>query len=169
MSSVRMMGCLHLGHEAIAKFRGFNTSEEHDEHLIDSWNSVVNKRDLTFILGDITNETKKHYHLLDRLNGRKIAILGNHDLPKHSKELLNHVERIGGLMKYKGIFLSHCPVHPMELDYRISRNIHSHLHEKSIMIMNENGELVKDDRYHCVSVEQVNFKPVSLADLGIKR
>ena len=107
--------------------------------------------------------------MLDRLQGRKIAILGNHDLPKHSKELLKHVDYIGGLMKYKGIFLSHCPVHPMELDYRVSRNIHSHLHEKSIMIMNENGDLIKDDRYHCVSVEQVDFKPVSLSDLGIKR
>lgn len=169
MSNVRMIGCLHLGHLAIAKWRGFETSEEHDEHLIEKWNSVVNKRDLTYILGDITNETSKHYHLLDRLQGRKIAILGNHDLPKHSKELLKHVDYIGGLMKYKGIFLSHCPVHPMELDYRVSRNIHSHLHEKSIMIMNENGDLIKDDRYHCVSVEQVDFKPVSISDLGIKR
>ena len=35
--------------------------------------------------------------------------------------------------------------------------------------MNENGKLVKDDRYICVSVEQVDFTPVSLADLGIKR
>jgi len=169
MSEVRFTGCLHLGHEAIAKWRGFNTSEEHDEHLIEVWNSVVKKRDVTYILGDITNETSKHYHLLDRLYGRKIAILGNHDLPKHSRELLKHVEYIGGLMKYKGIFLSHCPVHPMELDYRISRNIHSHLHEKNILIMNENGELIKDDRYHCVSIEQINFKPVSLKDLGIKR
>jgi calcineurin-like phosphoesterase family protein len=28
---------------------------------------------------------------------------------------------------------------------------------------------VKDERYICVSVEQVDFKPVSLKDLGIKR
>ena len=82
---------------------------------------------------------------------------------------MNYVDCIGGLMKYKGIFLSHCPVHPVELDYRISRNIHGHLHEKSIMIMNENGDLIKDDRYHCVSVEQVDYTPVSLSDLGIKR
>lgn len=169
MSIVRMIADLHLGHEAIAKWRGFETSNEHDEHLIEKWNSVVKKRDVTYILGDITNEKSKHYHLLDKLYGRKIAILGNHDLPKHSKELLKHVDYIGGLMKYKGIFISHCPVHPVELDYRISRNIHGHLHEKSIMIMNENGDLIKDDRYHCVSVEQVDFKPVSLSDLGIKR
>ena len=169
MSNVRFIGCLHLGHEAIAKWRGFETSEEHDEHLIEKWNSVVNKRDLTYVLGDITNETSKHYHLLDRLQGRKIAILGNHDLPKHSRELLKHVDYIGGLMKYKGIFLSHCPVHHTELDYRVRLNIHSHLHEKSILTLNENGEHIKDGRYICVSVEQVNFKPVSLKDLGIER
>ena len=73
--------------------------------------------------------------IIIKLNGRKIAILGNHDLPKHSRELLNYVESIGGLKKYKGIFLSHCPVHSSELDYRISLNIHSHLHEKNIGII----------------------------------
>lgn len=169
MSVVRFIGCLHLGHEAVAKWRGFNNSEEHDNHLIEKWNSKVNKRDLTYILGDITNESKKHYHLLDKLNGRKIAILGNHDLPKHSRELLNYVESIGGLKKYKGIFLSHCPVHSSELDYRISLNIHSHLHEKNIGIVNENGEFIKDERYICVSIEQVDFTPVSLNDLGLEK
>ena len=169
MSNVRFIGCLHLGHENIAKFRGFENSQLHDEHLINEWNKIVNKRDVTYILGDVTNEDKKHYHLINRLQGRKIVVAGNHDLHKHSRELLKYVDSVAGLVKYKGIFLSHCPIHPMELDYRVSLNIHSHLHEKSITTFNENGELIKDERYICVSVEQVDFKPVSLKDLGIKR
>ena len=50
MSNVRFIGCLHLGHEWMAKHRGFENSEKHDEHLIESWNSIVNKKDLTYIL-----------------------------------------------------------------------------------------------------------------------
>lgn len=167
--TVRFIGCLHLGHEAIAQCRGFNNSKEHDEHLIENWNKKVNKRDLTYILGDITRDNNKFYHLLDRMNGRKVVVGGNHDPHRYSRDLLKHVESICGLVKYKGIFLSHCPVHPMELDYRVYRNIHSHLHEKNIMIMNENGDNIKDERYICVSIEQIGYAPVSLLDLGIKR
>ena len=60
MSNVRMIGCLHLGHEWMAKHRGFNDSFHHDDYLIKEWNKVVHKKDLTFNilgpLGDIVGE-----------------------------------------------------------------------------------------------------------------
>jgi calcineurin-like phosphoesterase family protein len=55
----------------MAKRRGFSSIEEHDEHIIAKWNSVVNKRDVTYILGDMTMEKSSPYPLLDRLNGFK--------------------------------------------------------------------------------------------------
>jgi calcineurin-like phosphoesterase family protein len=79
MSIVRFIADLHLSHENMAKRRGFSTIEEHDEHIIEKWNSVVHKRDITYILGDITMEKSAPYHLLDRLNGQKYVVLGNHD------------------------------------------------------------------------------------------
>jgi calcineurin-like phosphoesterase family protein len=173
MSTVRFIADLHLGHENMAKKRGFATAEEHDEYIIKMWNSVVHKRDLTYILGDVTMESSKPYPMLDRLNGRKKVVLGNHDLPKHVPDLLKHVDQVGALMRYKGIWMSHCPIHPMELDYRVQRIIHGHIHEKYVerWFTLFGFRMFKriDRRYHCVSCEHVNYKPVTLAQLGIER
>jgi calcineurin-like phosphoesterase family protein len=94
MSTVRFIADLHLGHANMAKRRGFSSVEEHDEYIIKKWNSVVVKRDLTYVLGDVTMESAKSYPLLDKLNGRKIVVGGNHDKPTHTKELLKYVDSI---------------------------------------------------------------------------
>jgi calcineurin-like phosphoesterase family protein len=164
MSQVRFIADLHLSHQNMAKRRGFSTIEEHDEHVITQWNSVVSKRDVTYILGDMTMEKSSPYPLLDRLNGRKHVVLGNHDRRQDVKKLLEYVESVAGMIQYKGIMLTHCPIHPMELEYRFNKNIHGHIHDK-VVILNGNP----DPRYFCVSCEQVNFLPKSLEDLGIER
>jgi calcineurin-like phosphoesterase family protein len=176
MSAVRFIADLHFGHKWMAEHRGFHDVFYHDEHIIDCWNSVVNKKDIVYILGDITMESADHYYRLDAMNGRKKVVLGNHDDPRHVPELLKYVEEVSGMAKYKGIWLTHCPVHARELEFRVPRNIHGHIHEH--VIMREQFELdnwgyrlddIPDDRYHCVSCEQVDYKPKTLAELGITR
>ena len=172
MSIVRFIADLHLGHVNMAIKRGFKTVEDHDNHIIQCWNSVVHKRDLTWILGDITMESSKSYPLLKHLNGMKKVVLGNHDRPSDVPELMKYVKCVSGIVKYKGIWLTHCPVHERELEFRVSRNIHGHIHEERIMKLESFGfkdELVIDDRYHCVSCEQIDYTPVTLAELGIER
>lgn len=173
MSQVRFIADLHLGHKFMAEHRGFESIAAHDEHIIAQWNSVVNKRDITYILGDVTMEKTDSYPLLNRLNGAKKVVLGNHDLPKHVPELLKYVETVSGMEKYKGIFLTHCPIHPMELEHRVSRNIHGHIHDNQVMypVTALGIKLFErvDRRYHCVSCEQVDYKPKTLAELGITR
>jgi len=165
MSVVRFIADLHLGHENMAIKRGFESAEIQDEFIVKQWNAIINKRDTTYILGDITMETKKHYPTLDRLNGRKIVVLGNHDMPKDTAELMKYVEKVAGMIKYKGMFLTHCPIHTMELDHRISRNIHGHIHENQVM----KDKNTPDPRYHCVSCERVDYIPRTLLELGIER
>jgi calcineurin-like phosphoesterase family protein len=173
MSIVRFIADPHLNHLNMAKRRGFNTIEEHDEYFVKQWNSVVAKRDLTYILGDITMESAKAYPILDRLNGRKIVVGGNHDKPGHTRELLKYVDSIAGMIQYKGIFLTHCPVHPREMKYRIKHNIHGHIHEnfieKEFRFLGIKLFTRVDRRYHCVSCEHVNYTPKSLEELGITR
>lgn len=148
MSTVRLIGCLHLQHEGIAKHRGFETSKAHDEYLIKQWNSVVGKKDLTYILGDITMETSKHYHLLNELKGRKKVVLGNHDLIKDVPALLQYVEGVAGAIKYKGYMLTHIPIHPNEvLSYR--GNIHAHIHQ------NELAEVITLKNYQQSTIDTV--------------
>jgi calcineurin-like phosphoesterase family protein len=167
MSIVRFIADLHLGHQNMATRRGFETVEEHDEHVIAQWNSVVSKRDVTYVLGDVTMEKSGSYPLLDRLNGLKHVVLGNHDRRQDVLKLLEHVESVAGMVNYKGVILTHCPIHPMELEYRFPKNIHGHIHDNHVMTV-VNGFEEIDKRYVCVSCERVDYKPKDLIELGIK-
>lgn len=172
MCDVRFIGCLHLGHKWMASHRGFQDSFYHDEHIIDSWNKIVRKKDLTFILGDVTMESKEHYYQLDRLNGRKIVVMGNHDLHNHTKELLRYVESVAGMIDYKGFCLTHAPIHPNELP-RYRGNIHAHIHEnKLIEVMAESSwkdpgsTLVPTlHKYHCVDAHEIGYKPKTIKEI----
>jgi calcineurin-like phosphoesterase family protein len=173
MSTVRFIADLHLSHKNIALRRGFSSVEEHDEHIIEKWNRGVHKRDITYILGDVSMEKSSPYHLLSRLNGLKHVVLGNHDRRQDVKALLEYVESVAGMMRYKGVMLTHCPIHPSELDYGFNKNIHGHIHDKVVMKnVYEWGyktDSIPDERYICVSCERVDYTPKTLEELGIER
>ena len=152
MSKVFIISDLHLSHTNMALKRGFPSVEEHDSFIIASWNYVVSKRDVVWILGDITMEKSSPYHLLNRLNGIKKVVLGNHDMPQHIPELLKYVNTVCGMFKYKNLILTHCPIHESEIG-RFSKNIHGHVHENSL----------EDGRYINVSCENVNYIPQLLS------
>lgn len=155
MSDVYFVGDLHFGHNNIHKFRselGLSSEEEHREFIIDRWNSVVGKRDVVWMLGDIVF---KHELIpeLDRLKGQKFMVLGNHDLD--GQHYRHHVNKVGGLVKYKGFWLSHAPIHPDEL--RGKMNIHGHVH----------GNTLKDPRYFNASLENIGYSPVSIEEVKV--
>lgn len=154
MSKLFVISDPHIGHHNIAVKRGFNNAEEQDAYLKKQWNARITKRDVVWILGDITMEKSKYYPFLDELNGIKKVVLGNHDMPQHVPELLKYVNKVCGLFQYKGAILSHCPIHETEID-RFTFNIHGHVHEKSL----------KDPRYRNVSCDVVDFTPQLLGNL----
>jgi len=154
--SVFFISDLHFGHENMAIKRGFSCSGEMNEHIIKCWNSVIDKRDMVYILGDITMEKTLDYPLLNRLKGDKNVVLGNHDQRQHVTELLKYVNSVSGMINYKGVYiLTHCPIHPCELDFRFKYNIHGHVHENSL----------PDKRYINVSCEEVNYTPIEFSKL----
>lgn len=170
MSRVFFIGCLHLGHENIAiKHRGWNNSEDHDNNLISSWNKVVNKKDLVYILGDVTMETSEHYYKLGKLNGRKKVILGNHDKGKDIPELLRYVETVAGMERYKECWLTHCPVHPQELTYRVKYNIHAHIHSQklneTLLLNSQNWTTNLKSRYFNVDAHEIGYTPILFDDI----
>lgn len=112
MSQVRFISDPHFGHRNMAIRRGFKDENEMNEYIVSQWNKVVSKKDVTWILGDITME-KANYNILNRLNGIKHVVLGNHDEGQHTKELQHYVNKIAGMVNYKKEFiLTHCPIHP---------------------------------------------------------
>lgn len=77
----------HWYHDNILKFtkRGFSSLEEMHEEYIKRWNKKVKVGDTTYILGDNVWNTigmNKYKELMDKLNGQKILIEGNHDRVK---------------------------------------------------------------------------------------
>lgn len=155
MSNVYFIGCLHFGHENLIKnIRGFKNIKEHDNLIIHNWNKRVNKKDKVYILGDITMENK-NYEILNRLNGTKIVVMGNHDLEKHTHELLKYVKSVVGCLKYNDYFVTHIPIHPSELEYRVKGNIHAHVHCNDI----------QDHRYINVDAQALNYTPINYLEI----
>lgn len=159
MSVVRYISDLHFHHKNMAIKRGFKDENEMNEHIISQWNKVVSKKDVTYILGDITME-KSNYEILNRLNGIKKVILGNHDEPQHVPELLKYVNNVASMRYLKdkqfgNIIFTHAPIHPCELEYRYTINIHGHVHENTL----------PDKRYINVSAEVIDYTPKLLSEL----
>jgi calcineurin-like phosphoesterase family protein len=150
MSKLHVISDTHFGHNNVAIHRGFKDAEEMDNHIISNWNSVISKKDVVWMLGDITME-KGDYSILDRLNGIKKIVLGNHDMPNHSKRLLGYTGSLAGAVKLRGCILTHIPIHPQELrEFKL--NIHGHVHQNTI----------PDSRYINVSCEAIGYTPVEL-------
>lgn len=168
------IGCIHFGHESMAKYRGFYDSWEHDEHLIRCWNSVVKEKDKVFILGDITMEKAIHYPKLEELNGYKHVVLGNHDRPQDIDRMLDFVDKVSGVFNYNGYMLTHVPIHPNEVTW-CKGNIHAHIHHKNVIdsvevydrYQDEGSKLVTvgQEKYINVDAHLLNYKPISFAEI----
>lgn len=73
----------HFAHANIIRFchRPFATTEEMDEYIIQQWNALVKPDDTVFHLGDFAwGGSSVWTRVLERLNGHKILIIGNHDI-----------------------------------------------------------------------------------------
>lgn len=81
----------HFGHKNIIKFcpntRGHFLDTNHMElEMIRMWNEIVSQDDIVYMLGDVAfMQPAEAVGVLNRLNGFKILIEGNHD-----KKLLRH-------------------------------------------------------------------------------
>lgn len=177
MNNTFFIADLHFGHKKVIEFerehRPFATIEEHDEELVKRWNGRVSKKDSVWVLGDFCFG-KQSLEIAGRLNGTKRLIMGNHDLYPAS-DYLKYFTRIGGVVEYKGIILSHIPVHDSQFP-RYSHNIHGHLHSKKVISssfylngVNWMRQEVVDNRYINVSVEQINLTPIAFEELRISQ
>lgn len=172
MSNVFTIADPHFHHKGVcifsrndgSKLRPWDTPEEMNEALVDNWNSVVKPSDKVYVLGDIqiAKGTQK-LEILDRLNGDKVLVMGNHDICG-AKAYLKHFRDVRGVHVWDKCVLTHIPVHP-ESGSRWRMNVHGHTHS-NVMMCQRNSKLI-DPFYIGVSMEQewVNFKPVEWGEL----
>lgn len=161
---------LHFGHDRqfIFQPRGFENIQEHDEALIERWNSVVKDEDDVYILGDLMLKDNKHgIECLSRLKGHKYFVTGNHDtdtrIPLYTDEQTANITWCGDAtrLRYNGyhFYLSHYPTLTSNLEKetlkQMTLNLFGHTHQKTNFY---------EDRpymYH-VGVDSHNCYPVSL-------
>jgi calcineurin-like phosphoesterase family protein len=163
LSKKYVISDLHLGHKNILKFsgplRGGTTPEEHDEWIHHQWNSVVQKCDLVYVLGDVAMNSTA-LQSVRKLKGQKVLVRGNHDV-ESAQKYLEYFSTIQGIISFRGVFwLTHAPIHPQELRGRL--NIHGHVHQNCII---DPWSDQLDERYINACVEMSYGIPQSLDEL----
>ena len=153
----------HFGHAGVCRFTHMDTGvkirpwtdpNEMDEDMVRMWNELVAPNDRVYHLGDVVIN-RRCLPTLDRLNGKKVLIRGNHDIFK-LEEYARYFEDIRGckVLSKEGIIMTHIPVHTSQLE-RWKANVHGHLH----------SNVLDDLRYINVCVEQTGFKPILLDEI----
>lgn len=178
MPSVFLTSDTHFGHVNICKFTNYDGSktrpwdsvEEMDEDMVQRWNETVGPNDKVYHLGDVVIN-RKSLQILDRLNGDKVLIKGNHDIFKLN-DYTKYFRDVRAYHVMNGCILSHVPVHKDSIA-RFGANIHGHLHANRVRkprgVNVKTGEILYsndiDPDYFCVSVEHTDYRPILFEDV----
>lgn len=178
MSNTFLISDPHFGHNAPctqfkredgSPLRPFADADEADEVMVQNWNREVRPNDKVYCLGDLVmpKNHRKLDEIMPRLNGTKVLIKGNHDELKPDR-YLKYFKDIRGFHMLDRLALSHIPIHPASL-LRWRGNIHGHLHANVVLkpaYIKPDGTIMyheqeEDPKYFCVSVERINYTPIS--------
>lgn len=151
----------HFQHKFMADLRGIGRDklEEHDEMLIEKWNSVITGQDEVFHLGDFSWASyEKNRHIFRALKGRrKHLVRGNHDgnnvvdLPWSSVDDLLHFR-----FNNNSFALCHYPMLTWRNAHKGAFHLHGHSHG--------NGNWAESTRLD-VGVDTHDFMPYSLEEV----
>ena len=153
-----IIGDTHFNHKNIIQLcnRPFPNINAMNEALIKNWNRVVGKGDIVYTLGDfaLCNKEKIAY-FLERLNGSKYLVKGNHDGYSIKTYMDLGFEKVYDKpIIYKDFYIfSHEPMFiTNEMPYA---NCYAHVHN--------------DPRYvdysvntFCASAERIGFTPIEI-------
>ena len=150
----------HFSHAGICKFlnadgsklRPWDDPNVMDEEMVKRWNEVVKPTDKVYHLGDVVIN-RKALVILNRLNGNKVLIRGNHDIFK-LKDYIPYFRDIRGYHVLDRMIFSHIPIHP-DSKGKFVANVHGHLHSRKL----------EDTWYQCVCVEHTDYRPIELGEL----
>jgi calcineurin-like phosphoesterase family protein len=155
----------HFFHENIIRYCGrpFNSAAHMNEVLIENWNKVVKPGDYVYHLGDFWMGPSTHeerHKLINRLNGKKTLIVGNHDdIPYMCRGGWFRKVEMWKVMPEWNCLMTHVPVHESSIHERLvvngGFNLHGHIHDNPS----------PPGPYKCVCVEQTNYTPVNLEEI----
>lgn len=151
----------HFGHSSLLRNLrpGFASIEEHDELLIEAWNSTVRPYDTVYHLGDfsLSKDTAYLEKTFRRLNGnRKVLIVGNHDRRNRSLGWAEQHEGIKEIaIENRHLILCHYPMRSWPRAFRGALHLFGHTH----------GLLPGTTQSQDVGVDVWSYRPVSLSQI----
>lgn len=126
----------HFGHANAIKFdsRPFKTVEEMDNTLIKNWNNVVKDDDTVYVVWDFSwYKEDKTLEILEKLNGHKVLIKGNHD--KVSPKIGKTFEMVRDYLEIndgdKKVILFHYPIISWKMQFRGAVHLYGHVHNSN--------------------------------------
>ena len=159
MSRVYFISDLHFGHKNLSGLRGMS-SDDFDRLIISRWNGTIGKKDIVYVLGDVTMENHKLVAgYLSQLNGIIRVVGGNHDTRQCCDAIRDMGITIMGCLEYKGFICTHIPIHPHELDGYYRGNIHGHIH---------NPDIDFGENYFNVCCERIGYTPMLFDEIEAK-
>ncbi len=166
----------HFGHANICKFtiddkgtrlRPFSSVEEMDELIVENHNKTVKPSDHFYALGDVAMDKRK-LGIVQRLNGHKRLIMGNHDIYDYQEYVKAGFKKIMACRVLDNILFTHIPVHTSNLG-RFKANVHGHIHAGTVMFEQTHPGwptgMQPDRRYLNVCCEKLNYTPISLEEI----
>lgn len=155
----------HFGHNNIIKYsrRPYRDKHEMDEAIIENWNSRVRPDDVIYHLGDVFfTGVERAIEVLNRLNGQKFLVLGNHDkVIKQSNEVQSLFTSISDYREItvegQAIVLSHYPMMTWNKSGRGSWMLHGHCHG--------NLKYPFEAKIHDVGVDPNGYFPISFQEI----
>ena len=155
MGNILFTSDTHFNHANIIKYcnRPYSSVEEMNQGLEEEWNKVVSTKDTIWHLGDVT---WNHFDL-NRLNGQKKLIKGNHDhetqISGFFKEVYPYYELKGMLPKNRAIAMFHYPIESWNGKFHGALHFHGHAHGTT-----DNTGLLRFD----MGVDCWDMKPVPI-------
>lgn len=123
---------------------------------------MVKPGDYVYHLGDVWmgRDEERHGKLMNRLNGKKSLIVGNHDRIDYlCKGAWFRKVQMWKVFNEFNCLMTHVPIHKESIHERLIEeggfNLHGHIHEKP----SPRGP------YFCACVEQLNYTPMNLEEV----
>ena len=170
----------HFNHTNIMKFcnRPWTNVNDMNDELINNWNSVVNKDSTIFHLGDFA-WGNNWMPFLNKLNGKKILIIGNHDLKNKDAYAIEHgfeyvTQQLYINVEHRKIYLNHVPMLCYGGTYRKDDDkvyqLFGHVHSgpnSNTGLDYERLKMLFPTQYD-VGVDNNNFTPISWNEVNNK-
>ena len=143
----------HYGHGNIIAIdnRPFKTLDEMNDELVERWNSVVSAEDVVYVLGDMFwCNLDIAIQTLQKLNGQKFLIKGNHDRcndGKFLKQFVKVTEYLEVEDSGRKVVLCHYPIPCFKNHFYGWYHLYGHVHSSFEWNMMEHDKYLMKELY----------------------